>query len=268
MGPKFALPKTVDESLAMNYIEYYIHDDYHGHGDYDDHHYRFISPELDKILIFDKNENIAGMHSIFPVSASAKNRSLFDYSKSGWYRRTSIDGVDYYMTTAYFMNPSEISTVGRTSEDVDSNGIVRQLYFQVGNQLLEAPMNLTSNGKNGWHFHVCFPTMGSHYDLWNPNNANTISCDDIPPVRLIYHQEVLHDFQWVHVFNLTSVIPDGTTHQEWLEVNPWEPLSEAIANMFLNPPPSCLMGEDGVIQNVGLHGQHVYFRDWKTISCP
>ena len=131
MGPKFALPKTVDESLAMNYIEYYIHDDYHGHGDYDDHHYRFISPELDKILIFDKNENIAGMHSIFPVSAGAKNRSLFDYSKSGWYRRTSIDGVDYYMTTAYFMNPSEISTIGRTSEDVDSNGIVRLPGFGV-----------------------------------------------------------------------------------------------------------------------------------------
>ena len=104
--------------------------------------YRLVSPELDKILIYDKKGNIAGMHSIFPVSAT--NPDLYDYTKSGWYRSTTIDDVDYYMTTAYFIHPSKICNEGRTAEEVDVEGTLSsQLYFQVGetiDDLLEAPM--------------------------------------------------------------------------------------------------------------------------------
>ena len=211
------------------------------------------------------------MHSIFPVSAGAENRSVFDYTKSGWYRRTSIDDVEYYMTTAYFMNPSEVSKVGRTIEDVDSE-TVRQLFFQVNDHFVEAPMTMTSDedGKDGWYFQSCFPGMGYHYDHFDPKDASTLSCDDVPPVRLIYHDEVLHDFQWLHIFKFMEVIPEGTTAtlQDWLLVNPWEPLSEATVTAFLNPPPTCLLGEDGLIQTVGLNGQHVWIREWDNIGCP
>ena len=65
-----------------------------------------------------------------------------------------------------------------------------------------------------------------------------------------------------------EVIPEGITLQDWLVVNPWEPVSEAFAKALLNPPPTCLMGEDGLIQKVGLNGQHVWIRDWKNIGCP
>ena len=110
-GARFALPKTVDEALAMYYTDYEDtwdsdkdFDRLVGHQGYDqhyahelDHQYRFVSPELDKILIFDINQNIAGMHSIFPVSAGTENPCIFNYDKSGWYRRTFIDDVDYYV---------------------------------------------------------------------------------------------------------------------------------------------------------------------------
>ena len=70
-----------------------------------------ISPEKDKILIFDVNGFIAGMNSIFPTSA--KKASGYDYNKSGWYRIVTINSIEYYMTTAYFMNPSKICIEGR-----------------------------------------------------------------------------------------------------------------------------------------------------------
>ena len=231
--------------------------------------YRLVSPELDKILIYDKKGNIAGMHSIFPVSATT-NPDL--YTKSGWYRSTKIDDVDYYMTTAYFIHPSKICNEGRTVKEVDVEGTLSsQLYFQVGetiDDLLEAPMTFDKAIENArWFEQNCFPNMGIHFNMIDPDDAPTISCSDIPPVQLIYHQGNLHVLQWLHVFRFAGIIPEGTTLADWLVVNPWEPVSQAITNAILKTPPACLMGDDGLIETIGFNSQHVYFRDWKNIGC-
>ena len=233
--------------------------------------YRLVSPELDKVLIYDKNGHIAGMHSIVPVSAT--NPDLYDYTKSGWYRNTTIVDVDYYMTTAYFIHPTKICNEGRTAEEVDVEGTLSsQLYFQVGetiDDLLEAPMTFDQANETAWWFEQnCFPNMGIHFNLIDPDDAPTISCTDIPSfAQLIYHQGNLHAFQWFHVFSFAGIIPEGTTLEEWLVVNPWEPVSQAIVNIIAKTPVACLMGDDGIIETIGINSQHVYLRDWETIGC-
>ena len=220
-------------------------------------------------MIYDKNGNIAGMHSIFPVSAT--NPDLYDYTKSGWYRSTTIDDVDYYMTTAYFIHPSKICEEGRTAKEVDMEGTISKIYFQTGesiDDILEAPMTYDEAIEGGsWYEQNCFPNMGIHFNLVAPEDAPTMSCDDIPPVQLLYHQGNLHVLQWLHAFSFPAIIPEGNTLEEWLVVNPWEPVSEAIVNIIIKTPPACLMGETGLITTVGFNSQHVYFRDWETIGC-
>ena len=208
------------------------------------------------------------MHSIFPVSAT--NPDLYDYTKSGWYRQTKIDNVDFYMTTAYFIHPSKICEVGRTAEEVEAQGTISRIYFQTGetiDDILEAPLTYDEAKSGFWFEQKCFPNMGIHFNLIPPNEAPTMSCDEIPPVQLLYHQGNLHVLQWLHVFSFTSIIPEGNTLEEWLVVNPWERVSEEITNIILKTPPSCLMGNDGLIKKIGYNSQHVYFRNWETINC-
>ena len=177
-----------------------------------------------------------------------------------------IDGIDYYMTTAFFKDPSEICSSSPTEKET----FISQLYFQVGDDLLRAPMTASQATTNlGWYKHKCFPTMGTHFLLFNPKNAATISCDDIPPVMLLYHNNVLHGWVWVQTFNFEDMMPKGTNpqDQDWLKVNPWEPLRvEAMPITFKNPP-TCLIKEGGTLVNPGVNTQHVYIRDWAQIGC-
>lgn len=101
---------------------------------------RYISPLKDKIVIFDVNGIIAGMHSIFPKSAA---KATIDYTTLGYYREVTIDSIQYYMTTAYFIEPSTICSTGRTETQLKSQGTLSKLYFQNGQtieQLLKAPL--------------------------------------------------------------------------------------------------------------------------------
>ena len=176
-----------------------------------------------------------------------------------------IGGIAYYMTTAYFKDPSEICSPSETDDD---GVIVNQLYFEVGDDLLEVPMTASeATTELGWFQHKCFPNMGTHYILYDPQNADTISCDDIPPIQLMYHDNVLHGWVLAQIFDFEMIIPAGTTLQDWLEVNPWEPLSQLGVTFTFNDPPNCLMEEGGLLDNPGVNGQHVYIRDWSQISC-
>ena len=63
----------------------------------------YLSPTRDKVLIYDKYDVLAGMHSIFPVTATDSQR--YNYNKTGWYRQAKIKDIDYYVATAYFIHP-------------------------------------------------------------------------------------------------------------------------------------------------------------------
>ena len=103
---------------------------------------RAIAPEKDKVLIYDKNGYIAGMHSLVPITASADS-SKFDYTKSGYYQKTTIDSIEYWMTTAYFLDPSQICSQGRSEQEFKSEGTIQKLFIQTGplvSDLYEAPL--------------------------------------------------------------------------------------------------------------------------------
>ena len=88
-----------------------------------------VPPEADPemVLIFDVNGFIAGMHSVVAkkfVSAG------FDFGASKWYR--SVDALDAWVTTAYFVDPAIICQGGRSQAEFDMEGTGNRVWFQNG----------------------------------------------------------------------------------------------------------------------------------------
>ncbi len=53
----------------------------------------------------------------------------------------TVEGQEYYATTAYFLDPEKICTTGRTQEEFDIQGTLGGgLWFQKGQELFKAPL--------------------------------------------------------------------------------------------------------------------------------
>ena len=112
-----------------------------------------LSPDKDKVLIYDKNGYIAGLQSLVPVTAAADS-SQFDYSQSGYYQKITIHSIEYWMTTAFFMDPNLICSKGRSDQEFRSEGTVQKLFFQNGpllSDLYEAPLTEDLAKKVGYY---------------------------------------------------------------------------------------------------------------------
>ena len=95
-------------------------------------------------LIYDKNNKIAGMHSVVPEEEKTSEYSL----PSKWYRKfpdieinPKYEGKDMFVTTAYFVDPKLICEDGGSQKEIGD-----RLLFQNGtsiNDVLEAPLEQT-----------------------------------------------------------------------------------------------------------------------------
>ena len=100
------------------------------------------------MIIYDVNGFIGGMHS---VVASQFTSPLFDFGSSKWYRADQILGVDVFLTTAYFVDPSIICGDGRSQADFDTEGTGNRLLFQNGavtQHVQAAPLTLEAAEAN------------------------------------------------------------------------------------------------------------------------
>ena len=201
------------------------------------------------------------MHSLVPITASADSNQ-FDYPKSGYYRKTTIDSIEYWMTTAYFLDPNQICSKGRTVQEFKSEGTIRKLIFQIGplvSDLYEAPLSEELAMKErGLIRFKCFPNMGYHYGRISAD-TNSEDCDKYTLGYLIYHHGILHAFSWAHVLK---------TSASDFNFSPWEFINEAIFRAVItDDPPKCYIGQDGLLVSPGIVSQHIYLRDWKQIHC-
>jgi len=204
-------------------------------------------PEADPemVLIFDVNGFIAGMHSVVAkkfVSAG------FDFGASKWYR--SVDALDAFVTTAYFVDPAIICQGGRSQAEFDMEGTGNRVWFQNGPttaDVLNTPLTLDEADADAyWYKHYCFLNMGRHY--FNLNYDVNGSCDDLTPIQLIYSGGVLNGIVWQH----PAAMPQAR----------WESVNSFGLSQIVDRPPQCLYD---LVESPGVRTMHTYFRNYGTL---
>jgi hypothetical protein len=197
--------------------------------------------------LYDRNGVIAGIQVMFPVSETLLPNNTFLYDQVPMFRSATVDDVDYYLFTAYFVDPTTICTVGR--ERPKEGEILEtgdRLVFQNGpwvteELLLKAPKNRTEAIEYGYGENKCLPGMGNHtfYGMFP-----TTDCDTIVPVFLLQNKAgYLTGFGFDWVAQSTSAR--------------FEHPPGYVLDIIVGPSkPECLLEK---VETVGVTTTHIYF---------
>ncbi|CAF1085166.1 unnamed protein product [Adineta steineri] len=204
------------------------------------------------ILLFDRQGTIAGIQMAFP-RLLAKDK-FYSYDTQKLFNRETINNVDMYTITAYFIEPAKICTVGRTLSRLEHEGTGTGLFFQNGTNPLqdsiEVPFWENDIGRTKWTRGACFKTMGNHY--WYDNHLNK-NCSEFLPGFALYNKGQLSAFGWI--------IVDKFDFSPRIEFPP----KTAILS-FLNPVPKCMSQQYD--DAGGFSTMHTYFNtDPANLEC-
>ena len=87
------------------------------------------------------------MQSIVPKALTAN--SSYKFESSPWYKEDTINGKKVYLTTAYFTNPNDICSTGRTQDEFDVEGTGNILWFlKNSGNFHEAPLTIEKADKS------------------------------------------------------------------------------------------------------------------------
>ena len=139
----FNQPRTVNEAIEAGWTQ--VSNDCSEGTQFPGN--RYVSPGMEMVIIYDVNGFISGMHSVVPKD---KTNDMFDFSTSRWYRADTVNGVEAYLTTAYFVDPAVICT-GRTQGEYDQEGTGNRLLFQNGptsSNTISAPLTIEDADTN------------------------------------------------------------------------------------------------------------------------
>jgi charged multivesicular body protein 7 len=214
---------------------------------------RFVrsASDIQMVLLFDINGFIAGVQSPVPV-ANTYNNQYFDYDASAAYNLDVISGVDAYVTTIYFVEPSIICSTGRTQEEYDVDGTGNGLWFQNGadysaENLVVAPLTEDAAVAEGrWYKHFCFLNMGNHF--FEYDHTPDQDCGKIFPAQLVYEDNNLKGFVWQHVADM--------------EGDRWEKPDGLAIGAIVDRPPSCPIP---LTETPGLRTMHFYLVDYTDL---
>jgi len=210
--------------------------------------FQYIVPgDVSAALLFDVNGVIAGVQALFDKSTILANNT-FDYETlSPMYQTYTVNATDYFLLTAYFVNPQIICTTGRTDDDLLINGTGTGLWVQDGStsaDAVEVP-NLRSDAiAQNWTENNCFVGMGSH-NFYRVEEYDTVSCTVMRPIFGLYNRAG-------EMLGFGFIVP-GTVLNPRFE-NP--PLLAIQA--ILGDTPECIVN---ISNTVGLTSMHVYFVD-------
>ncbi|XP_067657666.1 uncharacterized protein [Haliotis asinina] len=188
------------------------------------------------VLIYDVNGYIAGIQAGFPPQPNK-------YPSPTMQNHPFVEHDGRWYITAYFTDPRDICSRGRTSEMFESEGTGSGLYIQNGTRPSDSdkiPKLERNIGSTLWTKGHCFRTMGVHY--WY-NLRKDQSCDEFFPMFLLYNEGILDGFGWAFMTNITT-----STRFE-------HPIPSAFG-YFLNPVPDCLYA-----QTSGTTTMHIYMSD-------
>jgi len=201
-------------------------------------------------LLFDAAGMIAGVQSVLLKTALAGSTMPFD--KTPVYQEGKFFGEDAWFTTAYFVDPEIICTVGRAGAAEDAGD---RLWVQIGETpenfvkvpLTRAEADSTLVATEGWFAHYCFPGMGVHYIQFN--YQDTQKCEEVLPLQILYSDGKLVGFVWQHI----GLLPGDR----------WEHPGIGGMAKIVQSPPTCL---ETAAETPGLSTMHVYFSDYPQLT--
>jgi len=199
--------------------------------------------DLGLILIYDTQGNIAGVQMALPVSMAKTQYYQFDTQKM--FNRDTVAGVDAYVLTAYFVDPSTICQSDRDGARLKREGTGTGLWLQNGTDPIRdsvlQPMQQSAVSATKWVKGSCFPSMGVHY--WYDNRLDK-NCEQFFPVFLMYNKGKLTGFGWA-----------AMGKYEYTKRTEFPPYS--AVSSFLNPVPTCM--KQYYDEAGGFTTMHIYF---------
>jgi charged multivesicular body protein 7 len=191
------------------------------------------------VLVYDVNGYIAGMQTMLPASDYTPHPG----TRVPTFVKYAVNGVDYWVVSAWFVDPAIICKGGRTPDQYQQQGTGDRLLLQIGQtmkDMLVIPMQESDIGTTSWTLGHCFITMGVHY--WYNVTAD-MNCGDFLPFFILYNNNNLN--AWGFALNTK-----GGTSQRYEH----PPLS-AISG-FMNPVPTCFSTDPLFADRSTMH---VYF---------
>ncbi|XP_077302914.1 uncharacterized protein LOC143923224 [Arctopsyche grandis] len=172
----------------------------------------------------------------------------YDFNRFPVYQKKLIQGVAFWTSTYYLVNPAVIAAGGRTSAPTIGEG----LWLKNGTSYTEIPTDEASiKTKTTYTWQNCIPNMGKHY--YN-NMTPNLKCEDFQPFFLLVKENNLVGLGWQ--FN-------GKT--DWVDYNWYDSINGQAVRATVPLGPKCL-GDNA--DKYGVISIHMYFVDkpW-TIPC-
>jgi len=213
-------------------------------------------------LLYDVNGIIAGIQMLIPHSVVHTSTNEVVYDAIPMYQNVTYNGEDYYVLTAYVVDPSTICTTGRTEASLTEEGTGTGLWIQNGASAEDTvqvpqdrPESEDEDENDGWTKNNCFPAMGFH-NFYSIKQYEETNCTEMVPVFGLYNK----DSKKLHGFGFITV---GTIINPRFEQPP--PL--AIRTILgVGRTPQCVLD---VQAREGVTSLHVYFISQPSkIACP
>ncbi|CAG0918062.1 unnamed protein product [Notodromas monacha] len=121
-----------------------------------------LNGDYSVIVVYDVNGYIAGIQNAISQADAEANSGGFPFEAQPAFRPDNIDGVDYWVLTAYFVDPAQVC-VGRTSEEFDEFGTGTGLFIVTGPGAMDydaIPSKQEDAELSEWVYGRCFVSMG------------------------------------------------------------------------------------------------------------
>jgi len=238
------LPRTLNESGAEDWA--LVSESCDNNGQFNGMQY-IVPGDVSAALLYDVNGVIAGIQALFDKSEIQANNT-FDYETlSPMYQTYIINETEYFLLTAYFVDPEIICTTGRTPEDLPVDGTGTGLWIQEGptsDTSVQVPYLRDDAIGESWTENNCFPGMGSH-NFYRVEEYDSVSCTVMRPLFALYNRAG-------EMLGFGFIVP-GT------QINPrFENPPLLAIQAILGDTPECIVD---ISNTIGLTSLHVYFVD-------
>jgi len=202
---------------------------------------RFIrGNDVGLMLLYDSHGLIAGIQTGIPASMITTEQ-YYKFSQQKMFNRDTVVGIDAYILTAYFVDPTTICQSNSRDKGKTGTGLWLQNGADPIRDSFHSPLHQTEISQTKWVQGACFPTMGIHY--WYDNRVDS-DCDTFFPVFLLYNKGKLTGLGWV-VFG----------KYDFTERTEFPPLAAILG--FLKPVPTCMAQRYN--DAGGFTTMHIYF---------
>jgi len=222
------MPRTVVDAVQEGWSPISDTSDCLNDGQYWGHRY-IVPGDYSLVLMYDVQGTISGLQMLLPHDEILPNNT-FRFSDVPYFNNGTFEGREYFILTAYFVEPVEICSAGRNETELIDEGTGRGTWIQIGrtpSNLLTIPDLREVALINGWSDNNCFGGMGRH-SWYRMEDYEASNCETQVPVFGLWNRQMeLLGFGF-------SV--SGTTLNPHFE----NPPTAAVQIIAGSPAPACL----------------------------